>query len=446
MKITKHFYITGMHCSQCPSIIKKNLERLPGIIKISISYKTNTATITFHRDQISWNQITSCIKSLGYHATENKMESTQQTKNFLKTIAFILLLTIFLKKSQILNYLVPRTLAQNNMSFGMLFLIGLATSLHCVAMCGGINLFQCLPSSKQTTNKKMDIFSATLFYNIGRVLSYSTIGGFLGLIGMIFGKEINPSVSVFFHGTIKIIAGLIMILMGLRILDLMPNFCKKISFIPKFQLFKNQKKHRPFFVGLLNGFMPCGPLQSMQIVAIATCHPLYGALSMFFFSLGTLPFMLGFGSMISVLGHKFTSKMMHAGSILIIVMGIAMLTQGTNLSGMSSIRLEKKATSSRSTHAEKKAGEKTSQIIHSTLSAGSYPNITVKAGTPVIRKIQASEQTINGCNKTILIDNYNIEKVLEPGENTIKFTPKETGTITYTCWMGMITGTITITD
>ena len=44
--------------------------------------------------------------------------------------------------------------------------------------------------------------------------------------------------------------------------------------------------------------MPCGPLQAMWIVALATANLFSGALSMFMFmfSLGTVPLMLGLGS------------------------------------------------------------------------------------------------------------------------------------------------------
>lgn len=52
--------------------------------------------------------------------------------------------------------------------------------------------------------------------------------------------------------------------------------------------------------------MPCGPLQSMQIVALASGNIFTGAFSMFCFSLGTVPLMLGFGSVVSALGKHFT--------------------------------------------------------------------------------------------------------------------------------------------
>ena len=60
------------------------------------------------------------------------------------------------------------------MGYGALFVIGLITSVHCIAMCGGINLSQTLSSEKNGS-----MLRNSLQYNIGRVISYSVIGGIL---------------------------------------------------------------------------------------------------------------------------------------------------------------------------------------------------------------------------------------------------------------------------
>ena len=52
------------------------------------------------------------------------------------------------------------------------------------------------------------------------------------------------------------------------------------------------------------------------------------------------------------------------------------------------------------------------------------------------------KSSINGCNYKILLPDFDTECVFEEGDNTIEFTPKETGIYTYSCWMGMITGKI----
>jgi len=40
---------------------------------------------------------------------------------------------------------------------------------------------------------------------------------------------------------------------------------------------------------MLNGILPCGPLQTMQLYALGTGSAFKGAASMFIFALGTVP-------------------------------------------------------------------------------------------------------------------------------------------------------------
>jgi hypothetical protein len=83
------------------------------------------------------------------------------------------------------------------------------------------------------------------------------------------------------------------------------------------------------------------------------------------------------------------------------------------------------------------------QVVRSALGRN-YPHITVKAGAPVRWIIDAPEDMINGCNGVIYIPEYVIEHAFEPGENVIEFTPERAGEFMYSCWMGMITSTITV--
>ena len=51
--------------------------------------------------------------------------------------------------------------------------------------------------------------------------------------------------------------------------------------------------------------MPCGPMQSMQIIALGSGNPVSGAAAMLMFSLGTVPLMLGFGSLDTSEAEKY---------------------------------------------------------------------------------------------------------------------------------------------
>ena len=81
-----------------------------------------------------------------------------------------------------------------SIGYGMLFVVGLLTSVHCVAMCGGIALSQSLRSGgstgaapeEKTRGSSLGRLAPGLLYNGGRVLSYTLIGGIVGALGSAF--------------------------------------------------------------------------------------------------------------------------------------------------------------------------------------------------------------------------------------------------------------------
>jgi len=93
------------------------------------------------------------------------------------------------------------------------------------------------------------------------------------------------------------------------------------------------RKLSPFVVGLLNGFMPCGPLQGMQLYALSTGSFIIGSLSMFFFALGTFPLMFFLGALTSFLSKKFAGSMMKLSGIIVIFLSITMFSNGLTLTG-----------------------------------------------------------------------------------------------------------------
>ena len=139
------------------------------------------------------------------------------------------------------------------------------------------------------------------------------------------------------------------------------------------------------------------------------------------------------------------------GAVLVVVLGLAMLSQGATLSGL--ILPKEIPASSDTPAAGKEQGADNTDIqiidgkqaVNSALLPGGYPDITVQVNTPVKWTIDAAG-SINGCNYRMLIPEYSIEYDFQEGENIIEFTPTETGTFPYSCWMGMIRGNIIVTD
>jgi hypothetical protein len=203
----------------------------------------------------------------------------------------------------------------------------------------------------------------------------------------------------------------------------------------------------------------------MQLFALSTGSAVAGALSMFFFSLGTVPLMFGLGALSSLLTRRFTQKVMTAGSVLVLILGLSMFANGWTLSGFSldGVLGAPVAATSVGSAASKDAGAAGAagvsgggaqasesvvqdgvQKVSTTLESGRYQPISVQAGIPVKWTIDVPEGGINGCNNRMIIPEYGIEHPFEIGENIVEFTPSKSGKFTYSCWMGMIRSSITV--
>lgn len=446
--VTKVLQVDGMTCNSCEMRIENALKKTEGIISAKAIYSSSNVYVTYDYTKIDLDRIISIIEKLDYEVKNKnnedvpvrvgKQEYKSKDKMSISNLIgiTIILLSVYLIISNTIGFnFIPQV--DQSMGYGILFVVGLITSLHCVAMCGGINLSQCVGYKTEEDSGSLSKLKPSLLYNTGRVISYTIIGGIVGTLGSVI------SFSGAAKGAVTILSGVFMVIMGLNMLNIFPWLRKINPRMPKFfgnKIHSNRGEHSPFYVGLLNGLMPCGPLQAMQIYALGTGSFVGGAGAMFFFSLGTVPLMFGFGAISSLLSGKFTHKMMKVSAVLVMFLGIIMLNRGLSLSGIS---LANVASASSSTGNVAKI-ENNVQVVTTKLESGRYTPFIVQKGVPVKWTIKATSSDINGCNETIVIPKYNITKKLAPGDNVIEFTPTEEGNITYTCWMGMIRSNIKV--
>jgi sulfite exporter TauE/SafE/copper chaperone CopZ len=450
--IRKVLQIEGMTCTGCELRIENTLKKLDGIQNVKAIFSSSNVYVTYDMNLISLDKIINSIEQLDYRV-KNKpdgMESisdsseagTKPDKNKIVQVSgiivIILALYMIIKNTVGFNF-IPQV--NQSMGYGILFFIGLLTSLHCVAMCGGINLSLCVKYNESDGISNISKLKPSILYNTGRVISYTIIGGIVGGIGSVI------SFSGTAKGIVAVISGVFMIIMGLNMLNIFTGLRKLNPRMPKIfakKVHANSKNRGPLYVGLLNGLMPCGPLQAMQIYALGTGSIAAGALSMFLFSLGTVPLMFGFGAISSFLSSKFTRRMMKVSAVLVMALGVVMLSRGMALSGINTNIVLASSPSSSSGVAKIEGNV---QVVTTKLESGRYTPIVVQKGIPVRWTISASESDLNGCNNSINLPEYNIEnKSLVPGDNIIVFTPEKEGKYIYTCWMGMISSNITVVD
>jgi len=208
------------------------------------------------------------------------------------------------------------------------FILGLLGSFHCIGMCGPIAFM--LPLDHKNHLKK---FFQISLYHLGRLLAYSIIGLFFGLVGKslnIFGMQQGLSISI----------GVLMILLVLIPSSIFAkyNFSKpvyKVISNVKNALGKELKKKTPdtfLTIGFLNGFLPCGLIYMAVFAAIALGSIMESSMYVLLFGLGTVPLMTAVVYARNLFKGKWIRKhIQKAIPVFVVMMGLLFILRGMGL-------------------------------------------------------------------------------------------------------------------
>lgn len=317
----------------------------------------------------------------------------------------------------------------------LIFVTGLLTSVHCVGMCSGFVIAYTTKNPENLEHSRLARMKQHFLYNISRLGSYAFFGILAGLIGSIF------LLTNQLRGYLSIFAGIFMVLYGLS--TFLPQL-RRFTTIRTPSLAKYTKNRGPVLFGLLNGLMPCGPLQAMLIYAASTGSAIQGGIAMITFGLGTIPLMFGFGNAMSFLTHNFIGKIMKISAVVVMVLGLVTLNRGLILSGyaLSSIDSTKPSTNS----LVSAAGNY--QEINMTVNENGWnpDKFVLKKGIPV--KLNIYVERLTSCLSGIRVPKYGLSKdFTSEGETvTLEFSPNEEGTVIFSCPMGMVSGKFIVKD
>ena len=222
------------------------------------------------------------------------------------------------------------------------FLTGFFGSVHCIGMCGGIvgALTAGLPKGSGRTLGVMLPYQ--LFYNVGRIISYTVAGGVAGFIGT---RVLHTASFSQAHLVAMIISGAFMIALGLYIsgwwrgLVILERLGSKVwqyiepvgkAFVPVTHLWQ------ALLLGLVWGWLPCGMVYAILVWSLSAGSATDGALLMLAFGLGTLPTLLALGEFARKL-ESFRSKhiVRNIAGIIIICFGVFLLISSGGSNGSS---------------------------------------------------------------------------------------------------------------
>jgi len=330
-----------------------------------------------------------------------------------------------------------------NTNLLIIFLTGLTTGgLTCLALQGGL-LTSVIANSKSKTQNLTPIIS----FLSAKLIIHTILGFLLGLLGSAI------TLSPITRGWLQIFIGIYLFGIAGNLLNLHPLFRYFVITPSKFlaKLAKNESKSSSIFapalLGLMTVFIPCATTQAMEIIAIGTGNPFYGAAIMFAFILGTSPTFLIFGFLLNRGSTTFNRYFPTVAAIALFIMSVYTINAGAGLMG-SPYTIQnfwQAATSSSTTSSGNSIlGDKIQTVTINVTNSGYTPtNITLKRGVPAIIKLITSN--VESCSRAFTIPALNIQKLLpETGETIIEFTPKKTGPLAFSCSMGMYTGRFNI--
>lgn len=205
--------------------------------------------------------------------------------------------------------------------------LGLMGSFHCAGMCGPIAI--ALPLHGNTVLQK--IFGGTL-YNVGRTITYGIMGAIFGLLGQ--GIQM-----IGVQQKISVIMGVVMIFSVL-----FPALFKNqyrmdksmFSFVGKLkkrigEMFSIRSFQSLFFIGMLNGLLPCGLVYMAIAGAIGTGNAAEGTLYMILFGLGTIPMLLTISLAGNIMSQAIRRKINKLIPFMVVVVGLLFILRGLSL-------------------------------------------------------------------------------------------------------------------
>lgn len=328
------------------------------------------------------------------------------------------------------------------MNLWVIFITGLTVGgLTCLAVQGGLLASVIAAREEEEIEERKNTRNPllpTIAFVTAKLIAYTILGALLGAFGSAI--SINETTQT----TMQLIAGIYMVVVALDLLQIHPIFRYAVIQPPRFLLrkVKNQSKSKtvfaPALLGVFTIFIPCGTTLAMEALAISSANALSGASILAVFILGTTPLFFGVGLLTSILGDSFREKFLKVTAFAVLYLGIVSINGSLTAFG-SPFTIQ----SILSTKSQSPSKANQSIEIHITPGGYSPQYFTIQKDVPVTLTV-VSKDTYS-CASAFRIPSLGISVNLQPSDKqTFTFTPKERGTIPFTCSMGMYSGVITV--
>lgn len=236
-------------------------------------------------------------------------------------------------------------------------------SMHCAGMCGAFVLFAVGAGGLDAADGRAvrpapPRFLLTAAYNLGRLVTYITLGLLAGALGSALdlgGSMIGVQrLAAGIAGGLMVAFGVVAILRhsGVRIARLpVPRVLVRAAQAGHERALALSPVWRAAAVGLLTTLLPCGWLYAFVITSAGTGSSLYGAATMAVFWLGTLPIMAAIGIGAQALAGPLRRHLPLLTSLALVGVGLWTLLGRISAPPMDTARMPTPVSLNEATHA-----------------------------------------------------------------------------------------------
>jgi uncharacterized protein len=211
-----------------------------------------------------------------------------------------------------------------------MFMLGLLGTGHCIGMCGP--LIFAFPGR---TGK----FMPHVWYHLGRVTTYTAVGGIMGGLGQMLAGAATGSTAGSFggvhliKGVLWLVAAAFLMLFGVTRLGVLrePGWLTALSpeRIPGFKKALRSSTEQPgttvfYFLGIMLGFLPCGLSYGAFAQALGTANAAQGTLLVLAFAVGTVPGLVLLGTGASAIFSRYRRQSDILSGAVMILMALKM--------------------------------------------------------------------------------------------------------------------------
>lgn len=343
------------------------------------------------------------------------------------------------------------------MNLWLILLTGLTSGgVTCAAMQGGI-LASTIANQKKLKVEPgfgADDWAGVTAFLVTKLIAHTILGFFLGWLGSAI--TLSLSMRLFFQG----FAALFMFASAMNLLEVHPIFRFMAFTPPKFarKLIKNNttadRLFAPGLLGFLTILIPCGVTQAMEILAISSGSPLQGALIMGTFVLGTAPMFVLIGIATAKLSEVWRIYFLRTAAVLLIAMALysfngilQVMDSNYSLERLGPRIVKLLPPYDQSTERvipTPSIVDGVQPVTINILNSGYSPrHFAVKNGIPVKLTVNAGE--VYSCATAFTFRAFGINAFVKPNTNQVfTFTPDKKGIYTFSCSMGMYSGTMEV--